>query len=326
MTVYLAVSYDTEHTMDCQIPSSIISPSDYNNLDKEQKKKEWVRYLQKDVWNDPEQIARSKKELDTIANLGELFAEFKGEFTSFILGRWLDFIVENTSQEEVQQKILGDNIEIGSHSYEHKAYLATGDATRDGISPPLEQSNIYQEIKRANETIVNHLGITPIGLRTPMGNLRPFGDKEGEILKALEANDIFYVSSWLKAAKTTPNNPGTAKPFIYSNTGSPGIMEIPGVGPYDVHGTQPTRLLIFDEETSWSERERTDIYLSVLEQALRWSKDHSDKPTAVPLVFHPWDVPHYDSQLQIHTELLRFCNTEGIEVVSYKDINSIFRE
>ncbi len=323
MGVYLAVSYDTEHSVAPELPSSVISPDDYVALDKEGKKKVWIDYLRNDVWQDPALVERSRQQLETIAELSALFQPYGGKFTSFVLGRWLDYAVEAFGQQTVASHLRQSNVEIGSHSYEHQAYVATGDPIRDGIAPPLDKTGVFSEVRKANETIERHLGVRPIGLRTPMGNLRSFSQEEVPILKALQANGIEYVSSWLKKEKTIPNPIGTA-PHFYTDLSFSDILEIPTVGLYDVHGTQPTRLLIFDEEREWSVEERVAHYLGLLDDALKL-EEITQEPVFVPLVFHPWDVPHYDPELRFHKELLRFCDKEGIGVVSFGDINKMVR-
>lgn len=314
MVVHLAVSYDTEQPIEPLPPAHIISADQYNLLGTKDKKEVWRTYLN-DIWSDPELAARSLRELEMIAQLGELFAKKGGRLTSFVLGQWLDFVVDAFGEERVNSYFQGDNIEVGSHSYHHLPFKPTEHRVYEAIT----SREAFSEVRKANESIERHLRVKPRGLRTPMGNIRPFGDEDIEILSALQENGISYVSSWLKAAQCEPNSVGIA-PFFYDQTGFPNLLEIPGVGPYDVHGTQPTRLLVFDDEKSWTKQERIDTYVRLLEQGLRISGD-----VFIPLVFHPGDVVNYDPQLEVHQELLSFAHQNGVKIVSYADIDSKFR-
>ena len=249
MTVYLAFSFDTEQPLTLDyLPEHIIKKEEYLKLDKESKKLLWADYIREGVWKDPDLFKRSQSELETILELNELFSKFNGKFTSFVLGRWLDFVVDGIGQENVRKYFNGFAIDIQSHSYNHKAYKTTGDKTREKISPTLNKSEVYQEIKKSKDSINRHLNINVIGLRVPMGNTEPLCGDDLEILNALKDNEMQYISSWLKAEQRKPNPVGKVKPFFYSNLGYPEILEIPGVGYFDVHYTQPTRMLVFDEE------------------------------------------------------------------------------
>lgn len=224
---------------------------------------------------------------------------------------------------ESKRIFLGPSTDIQSHSYNHLVYqiIPTSDGTRERLSPAVPLDSVDEEIRKGNSAIERHLGIRPIGLRTPMGNITPFGREHLKILEALDNNGMRYVSSWLKSEATKPNSPKEVQPFSYKNLGFPRINEIPGVGFYDVHHTNPTNLLVFDNPNMlWSEEERAEYYIGLLEECLR---ENSPRDMFVPLVFHPWAVAQYDPQLKSHEKILDFCKESGIKVTSYTELNDI---
>lgn len=132
-----------------------------------------------------------------------------------------------------------------------------------------------------------------------------------------------YISSWLKEEQRKPNSVGKVKPFFYSSIGYQDILEIPGVGYFDVHYTQPTRMLVFDEENNtWGINQRTNYYLGLLEEALKMNEAN----VFVTLVCHPWPVKDYDPNLEFHRKVLEFSKKENISIVSYTEINDLMRK
>lgn len=320
--VYLAFSYDTEQPVPDRLPPDIISEADYSLLPINKKKRLWADYLRDGLWENPAFLQRSLKELETIQVLGELFTSFGGEFTSFVLGQWLEKIVEALGPKKVKDAFASGAIDVQSHSYEHKTFLSTGDITRERISPLLPPEEISEQLRKSKMAISHHLGTTPIGLRTPMGNIAPFDNPE--IIKLFKENGFQFVSSWLKKAQREANIPAEAQPFFYSQLEFPDILEIPGVGWFDVHHTQPTRMLVFDdEETIWTEEEFAAYYIGLIEDGLEAAEN---RPIFIPLVFHPWAVQYYDPSLKAHTEILRFAQKHGVRVSSYNDINNLLRK
>ena len=324
MTVYLAFSFDTEQPQLLDyLPEYIIKKEEYLKLDKESKKLIWADYIREGIWRDSDLFKRSQSELETILELNELFSEFNGKFTSFVLGRWLDLIVNEFGQEEVRKYFKGSAIDVQSHSYNHKAYKTTGDKTREDISPTLNKSEVYQEIKKSKDSINKNLNLKPVGLRVPMGNIEPLGKDDLEILNALRDNGMSYISSWLKSEQKKPNSVGKVEPFFYKDLGYPDIIEIPSVGYFDLHYTQPARMLVFDEEDNvWNINQRTSYYTNLLEEAL----NIKDKDIFVTLVCHPWAVKYYDSRLEFHRNVLSFSKKEKINIISYTEINDLMRK
>ncbi len=325
MGIYLAISYDTEMTIDDRLPGSVISADAFDALSLEAKKEAWVNFLGSgDIWSDPDHVRRSRNELDTLKRLGGVFKEHGGRATSFVLGKWLDYAVSELGSDFVRDSFDLEVFEIGSHSYDHRALIATGDKTRDGIAPTLQLNEVRGQLVRSAGSILRHLGVRVTGLRVPMGNLRPFEEGERGILEALEAEGYKYVSSWLKTGKTVPNGVADAQPFFYKSLGFPGLLEIPGVGFYDVHGAQPTRLLMFDDEGSWSIDERLGVYKGVIDEAQRFESE-TGRDVFVPLVYHPGDVTNYDSKLEFHRRFLGDCKERGVNIVSYDQIDEMMR-
>lgn len=319
--VYLAFSYDTEQPVPDRLPPNIISETAYALLSLDEKKRLWADYLRDGLWKDPTFLQRSAKELKTIWSLGNLFASFNGRFTSFVLGQWLEMMVEAFGQEKVKYFFSSEAIDPQSHSYEHKTFLSAGDATRERISPLLPQKEINEQLHKSKLVISRHLEITPVGLRTPMGNIAPFDNPE--IIKLFAKNGFRFVSSWLKKAQREPNTPTETQPFFYDQLGFPDILEIPGVGWFDVHHTQPTRMLVFDDEkTSWTQEEFAAYYIRLIEDGLKAAENRS---IFIPLVFHPWAVQYYDPDLKAHKAILQFAQEEKIKISSYNDINNIMR-
>jgi hypothetical protein len=149
-----------------------------------------------------------------------------------------------------------------------------------------------------------------------MGNITPLEDRK--VLSLFHENGFQFISSWLKKAQREPNSPLNIQPFFYSDMGFPDVLEIPGVGYYDAHFTQPTRLLVFDEEKTFSGEEIANFYIGLIESSLRMAS--RNKPIFIPLVFHPAIVALYDPELKIHREILGFCKKENVELISYKEI------
>lgn len=316
--VILAVSYDTEHAIPAALPPATISPEVYQRLPAEEQKRLWTSYLQ-NIWDDPKLLNNSVRELQMLAALAKLFRRYDGGFTSFVLGRWLDFVGERMPVDQLRG-YFADVAEIGSHSYDHVTFQTSGDATRQQLSPLVSAPGL--QLRKANESIERWLGVRPVGFRTPMGNVQPFGKADREVLEGIRSNGLRYVSSWLKAAPQEWNRPGEVQPFFYTSEGYPQIAEIPGVGAYDVHFVQPTKLLVFNEEGSEyvvKGDRMENYYIRLLESALRTSKQTGNR-VFVPLVFHPHATVIYDPELQMHESLLRFCKSEGIAIKTYRDI------
>ncbi|MBT3582757.1 polysaccharide deacetylase family protein [Candidatus Woesearchaeota archaeon] len=316
--VNLAISYDTEMPIESRIPADFISKRTYSKLDMSGKKQAWIDYITKDLWKDPNFMRQSRNELFTIKELGTLFSEFNGKLTSFVLGSWLDVIVEEFGHQKVTEPFSNSAIDIQSHSQNHKPYKTT--VKEGALYETQDSSVISNEIKASKDSIKKHLGVDVIGLRTPMGNITPFSEIEDiEILDALKANNIKYVSSWLKSEQKKPNAISLETlPFYYDN----GVLEIPGVSSYDVHNTQPTRMLLFNNTESWTEEQRTDYYIGELVNAQTLA-NHTDKNVFVPWVFHPADVFMYDRNLDVHLDILEFCESHDIGIISYTDIYDI---
>lgn len=100
--IHLAVSYDTEQAVPNSLPLHIVSPKEYAQLPRAEQKNLWADYLRENIWEDPEHSQRSLIELEMVRNLDDLFTRKGGRFTSFILGRWLDFVVRDFGQEKVR--------------------------------------------------------------------------------------------------------------------------------------------------------------------------------------------------------------------------------
>jgi peptidoglycan/xylan/chitin deacetylase (PgdA/CDA1 family) len=314
---YLAFSYDTEFAVPTKLPTEVISPEEYKKLPLSKKKEVWGDYLGKRLSENSK--GRSTMELETIKKLNDLFLKHNGRFTAFVLGEWLDQVVEELGQETVMEYLTGEGTDIQSHSYHNRAYKPIGDSTRERIAPTLLQSQISSEIRGSLESIHKNLGVRPIGMRPPMGNTHPLREDDKMILEALSENGIKFISSWLKKDQREPNPVGT-KPLTYSSLGFPDIVEIPGIGFYDVHYTQPTRLLVFGEDgNEWSLEERTEYHIDLLKQAQALAKKREES-VFVPLVMHPWSVANYDPDLKFHEAILKFCNKNDIQVVSFNDI------
>lgn len=326
--VCLAIGYDTEQAVPEVLPKHIIKPGDYQKLPTQGRKDVWTDYLWNKIWNDPEHLQRSLQELDTTKKLGQLFSEHNARFTSFVLGKWLDFIVESAGLETVRASFLQSSIDVQSHSYTHHSYKDFPDRERRRMAPTVDQDKVYQKIEKGNKTIEKHLNITPIGLRPPMGNIAPLNKKEDlVILEALKANGMKYICSHMKSGKTEPN-PISVQPFAYTSEEYPEVMEIPANGYFDVHHTQPTRFLVFDDEkTNWTPKQFFGYYAGLLNQALEINKKTKNKtPFFVTLVHHPWAVSQYDPNLDYHKSLLEFCKQKKIKIISLTDVYNLCRK
>ncbi|MDP3900350.1 MAG: polysaccharide deacetylase family protein [bacterium] len=319
--VYLAFSQDTEFAIPEILPSHIISPEIYKKLDIPAKRELWACYIREGIWSDPLHLARSMQELDMIQRLGQLFEKFGGKFTSFILGQWLEFIVQELGQKTVQYFFNSPAIDVQSHSFTHRTWMSTGDAMRDKISPPVPPNKFFQEIQSSINIIWEYLEKKVIGIRTPMGNIAPFSESEKHILEALKRCEIRFVSGYLKT-KQRESNGLHAQPFFYEQLGFPNILEIPGIGNFDVWHCQPTRLLVFEKDDTVSLEYMIKYYLDLLLEALAAKA----KKIFIPLVCHPHAAVLYDPNLEFYTAILQFCKENDIGIISYAEVNEMMRQ
>ncbi len=318
-TVVVAFSYDTEMAFNRELPEHVVSAQNYAILPLAEKQTLWADYIREGIWSDTNHRQRSIAELGMIRALGPHFEACGGAMTSFVLGQWLDYIVEELGQQEVRNFYNCSAIDVQSHSYNHLTFGGPQDAVRSRTSPNLALEEVSGQLRRANGAIERHLGVRPWGLRTPMGNTAPFGAGQEPILQALRENGIKFVSSWLKKAPRELNSPAMVQPFPYTSPGSPDLWEIPGVGKYDVHFMPPSKLLVFGEEGTDTPAVMLAHYIGVLEEALR-AVARTEKTVYVPFVMHPWATVLYDPELKMHAELLRFCVRHGVLLRSYAQV------
>ena len=329
MTVYLAIGYTVQQGVLSQLPESFITADQYRQLDIPGKQQAWKDFLLGDgsqpVWQESYQTGVSSQELDDLVALQGTFASVNGRCTAFVMGQWLDTAVEWFGQEDIRKSLQSPQIEVASHGYDQTALKPTGISERDAIAPVLEeQASAYHKIQQASRANERHLGVRPEGLRAFLGNTRPLDTTaDQDMIQAIAANGIKYLNSCFREEPRKVNVPGTTNstPQWYS---PPGLVEIPSVGPFDVHGSQPTRLLIHGLEGSWTMEERVALYTQQIEHALRHRGEKHDHVT-VPFLFHAWEIQNSDQNLVAIREILNFATKQGVKIVSYGDINNIFR-
>lgn len=312
--VFVLFDYDAEQAVPRELPG--ISKSEYSKLPLPEKQKKWIGYLSRQIWEDGKLRKRSLAELTAIKNLRCLFSEFGGKFTAFLLGRWLEFVEKEFGRSAVRKAF--DGVDAQSHSFSHGMWRSSGDSVRDSLAPLV--TDIREEVGRGIAAVERIVGVRPNGIRPPMGGTAPLGKTNPEVLPILRENGITFLSSWLKRSKTEGGSVPESQPFPYSESGFGEILEIPACGLFDVHWRNPTRLLIFDDESEPSVGDMLQHYLSLLKTALSMKGEI----TIVSFVFHPWAVAHYDPDLSLHRSVLQFCKEKGVSVISHRELRNQF--
>jgi polysaccharide deacetylase family protein (PEP-CTERM system associated) len=160
-------------------------------------------WVHRQVFNIP--ISEQTKELDgghinrSTRIILELFRKYRTKATFFVLGTVAEWYPELIGE------IKSDGHEIGIHGYTHKRLC---DHTKESFD---------EEIKKSI-SILNNLGVKPLGYRAPAFTMADF------LYEVLEVNGIKYDSSVFPIK--TPLYDGTSfssRPFIIEH----GILEVP---------------------------------------------------------------------------------------------------
>jgi peptidoglycan/xylan/chitin deacetylase (PgdA/CDA1 family) len=329
MPFYLAIGYDVEMPLPSALPEKMIARGEYNRLDASQKKTLWQDYIG-GVYRgrfDEELVDESIREISNMQRVHDIFSRYGVGFTAFLSGRFIDYVDERKGADILRNTFLQKGIEISSHSYEHMAFRSTGVESLDKISPAIEKDEVKNQLKKANGVISRIFNVRPKGLKGPMGYTSFMGKEEIPILQAMKEEGMGYLSSFSKKAPREPNRLVT-QPYVdlsprsYENLGFPDILEIPIVGYFDVHGSLPTSLLVFDSNYEWSVPQRTAYYKGLIEEGASLSEMEGRNIFAT-LVVHPWAIPYYDPELKTTEKILDFCAKRSVRVVTYADIHKM---
>lgn len=228
--------------------------------------------------------------------------------THFILGHFLDRArrtFSESSLREVFSPAAHPLIEIGQHSYSHPIIKAT----TEGDKTPIDPQSFLEDVKRANRTIEQILGVRPCGIRTPRGYEQNLSDLP-EVVMGLSNAGFSYVSSWLRGNNTILA-PLTLErqPRRYESV-SPSLVEMPS------HGWQDAAFLEeFKARNLGTSDDALQHYTALLDHAR--SIDNGNNPVFVSLCLHPWAVMRWDPNLEIHKRIVAKAHAVDARILTY---------
>ena len=253
------------------------------------------------------------KQLEFLRRLNTLFDSYSAPRTFFILGDYLEQSEKEVGSEKLRTIFDVNNKlnDIQQHTFSHPL-LKTLKELPD--RKPISQEYFLEDVKKADQTIKQILGVTPKGLRTPIGYPEDLSDSP-EIINGLRSLGLPYVSSWLRTEDFFGAPVSLQRqPFLYPNA----LVEIPSAGWYDLLFTQEKSQQLLHKNPK-TEEEIKKYYLGLLYEA-KLLAEKTNKTVYIPLCLHPWAAMEYDPELNIHKFILDYCKKENIEVVSYSQI------
>ncbi len=246
------------------------------------------------------------------ANMGRTF---------FILGAYLDQSAEQLGVDHLKTAFSIGNplVEIAQHTYTHP--VIANIPTRPD-KQPISAEELKNELERAEQSIVKHLGVKPQGLRTPLGYAKGL-QTHPDVLDVLKTSGLSYVSSSLRDNNGGLNAPLVEdgllrQPFRYAN----GLVEVPS------HGWQDTSFT-GTSKTQGTTSFPTDLegifehYKTILTQGQRISEE-SGQDIFIGLCMHPWAIAKYDPELNTVQSLVELSQEKGYEGKKYSEVLNKF--
>ena len=263
--------------------------------------------------------AMQKNEIDTCQKLNTLFNQEGVPRTFFVLGSFLERCTDSMSKGQLRASLNADNplADIQQHSYSHQVIRHVEGSIDKTVMTPAE---FAADLERANQVLEDILGVTPAGLRAPLGYDHDLSDIP-EVVAQLQRLHFSYVSSNMRGTPTSYRAFLTTErqPHTYAHVGFPHVVEIPTHGWQDaIYTVEHAQKMLGTKPDSPDKA--VEHYTELLQIAKSLAPLNDNKAIYVSLCLHPWAVAEYDPQLEVHKRIIDAARKQHVEIVSYKDV------
>jgi peptidoglycan/xylan/chitin deacetylase (PgdA/CDA1 family) len=255
-----------------------------------------------------------KLNLKYIEQFSRLLDTFHIRRTYFILGDYLRQGKEQLGPMYLQQVFQPNNplVEIAQHTYSHGTVLPI--KTRPDRTP-MSPAQFKQELQKTNSIIEDCFGLTPSGVRMPLGYVNGFqGHKD--LVEIVKDCNLDYVNADSRSPEgdvCLPFFAGDKKrqPYHYCS----GVLEIPAHGWHDTVFSGRTKTLGRVDVKPWTPEKITE---SLNELIFSTERLCAEDDFYLSLAFHPWSMRLFDPSLDIFNDFL--CQIKPYKTFTHLDL------